>query len=128
MLLVAVLYLERLFEAQNAFFQNQIELILYLKEITLLLSSRMIMCKRWECPTCIDSFCSAIQKLKPHLAATADRRCSMVNRTNVGKSGVSTLINYFHLLHVGTFHAWWLYKKREKSKSSGITVIANPCC
>ena len=27
MLMVAVLYLERLFEAQNAFLQNQIELI-----------------------------------------------------------------------------------------------------
>ena len=93
MLMVAVLYLERLFEAQNAFLQNQIELILYLKEISLLLSSRMIICKRCECPTCIDSFCSAIQKLKPYLAATADRRCSVVNRTNVGKSGVSTLIN-----------------------------------
>ena len=29
MLMVAVLYLERLFEAQTAFLQNQIELILY---------------------------------------------------------------------------------------------------
>ena len=124
MLMVAVLYLEGLFEAQNAFLQNQNELILYLKEISLLQSSRMIMCKKCECPTCIDSFCSAIQKLKPYLAATADRRCSMVNRTNVGKSGVST----FYLLHVGTFQAWSLYKKREKSKSSGITVIASLCC
>ena len=60
MLMAAVLYLERLFEAQNAFFQNQIELILYLKEISLLLSS---VCKRCECQTCIDSFCSEIETL-----------------------------------------------------------------